>query len=59
MLKMLGREEIDAALADLGQLGINCDFCGKHYDFDKVDCAQLFASDAPVEVLIAPSDVKH
>ena len=59
MLKMLGRAEVDAALADLGQLGINCDFCGKHYDFDKVDCAQLFASDAPVEVLIAPSDVKH
>jgi molecular chaperone Hsp33 len=59
MLKMLGRGEVDAALADLGQLGIDCDFCGKHYDFDKVDCAQLFASDAPVEVLIAPSDVKH
>jgi molecular chaperone Hsp33 len=59
MLKMLGRAEVDAALADLGQLGINCDFCGKHYDFDKVDCAQLFASDAPVEVLIPPSDVKH
>ncbi len=59
MLKMLGRAEVDAALDDLGQLGINCDFCGKHYDFDKVDCAQLFASDAPVEVLIPPSDVKH
>jgi molecular chaperone Hsp33 len=59
MLKMLGRAEVDAALDDLGQLGINCDFCGKHYDFDKVDCAQLFVSDAPVEVLMAPSDVKH
>jgi molecular chaperone Hsp33 len=59
MLKMLGREEVDAALADLGQLGINCDFCGKHYDFDKVDCAQLFASDTPVETLIPASDVKH
>jgi molecular chaperone Hsp33 len=59
MLKMLGREEVDAALSDLGQLGINCDFCGKHYDFDKVDCAQLFASDTPVETLIAASDVKH
>jgi molecular chaperone Hsp33 len=59
MLKLLGREEIDSALAELGQLGINCDFCGKHYDFDKVDCAQLFASDAPVVVQIAASDVKH
>jgi molecular chaperone Hsp33 len=59
MLKMLGQEEVDAALADLGQLGINCDFCGKHYDFDKVDCAQLFAGDAPVETLLPASELKH
>ncbi|MDL2357714.1 MAG: Hsp33 family molecular chaperone HslO [Pseudomonadota bacterium] len=59
MLKMLGRGEVDEALADLGQLGINCDFCGKHYEFDKVDCAQLFATDTPVEVLIAAGDIKH
>ena len=59
MLKMLGRAEVDDALAELGHLGINCDFCGKHYEFDKVDCAQLFASDAPVEVLIPASDIKH
>ena len=59
MLKILGRDEVDSALDDLGQLGINCDFCGKHYDFDKVDCAQLFASDEPVEALIPASDVKH
>ena len=59
MLKMLGREEVDSALAELEQLAINCDFCGKHYEFDKVDCAQLFVSDAPVEVLLPASDVKH
>jgi molecular chaperone Hsp33 len=59
MLKMLGHEEIDSALAELGQLAIHCDFCGKHYAFDKVDCAQLFVSDAPVEVLLPASEVKH
>jgi molecular chaperone Hsp33 len=59
MLKMLGRAEVDDALAELGHLGINCDFCGKHYDFDKVDCAQLFASDTPVETLIHASEIKH
>ncbi|HEX8614223.1 MAG TPA: Hsp33 family molecular chaperone HslO [Telluria sp.] len=59
MLKMLGREEVDDALDELGQLAIDCDFCGKHYSFDKVDCAQLFVGDTPVEVLIAASDVKH
>jgi molecular chaperone Hsp33 len=59
MLKILGRAEVESALEDLGHLGINCDFCGKHYEFDKVDCAQLFASDTPAETLIAASGVKH
>ena len=55
MLKMLGQPEVESALADLGELGINCDFCGKHYAFDKVDCAQLFASDTPVETMMPAS----
>jgi molecular chaperone Hsp33 len=59
MLKMLGKDEVDAALADLGELGINCDFCGKHYAFDKVDCAQLFASDTPAGTMMPPSGAKH
>jgi len=59
MLKMLGQPEVTSALDELGQLAINCDFCGKHYEFDKVDCAQLFASDTPVETLIPVSEVKH
>jgi len=59
MLKMLGREEVDGALDDLGQLAINCDFCGKHYAFDKVDCAQLFIGKTPVEELMPASDIKH
>lgn len=59
MLKMLGRAEVDGVLEELGQVAINCDFCGQHYQYDKVDCAQLFVSDAPAEVLIAAGDVKH
>jgi molecular chaperone Hsp33 len=59
MLKMLGREEVEEALAEQGKLGINCDFCGKHYDYDAVDCAQLFASDAPAEALIHATEAKH
>jgi len=49
MLKMLGRDEVEAALEELGQLHIDCDFCGQHYQFDKIDCAQLFAGDASAE----------
>ncbi|MES2115780.1 MAG: Hsp33 family molecular chaperone HslO [Pseudomonadota bacterium] len=59
MLKMLGRAEVDSVLAELGHVGVNCDFCGQHYDYDKVDCAQLFTSDVPVEVLIPVGDAKH
>jgi molecular chaperone Hsp33 len=56
MLKILGREEIDSALDELGHLAVHCDFCGEAYDFDKIDCAQLFVSDAPAETTIpAPS----
>ena len=59
MLKMLGEEEIEAAVAELGQLGIDCDFCGQHYDFDKVDCAQLFAVEIPVDALQTPGPSRH
>jgi molecular chaperone Hsp33 len=61
MLKILGKEEVDSALADLGSLSINCDFCGQHYEFDAVDCAQLFAtSDLGADGSTAqPSSTKH
>jgi molecular chaperone Hsp33 len=59
MLKMLGQEEVDAAVAELGKLAINCDFCGQHYEFDAVDCAQIFTTEAVVETLIPPSQEKH
>ena len=48
-----------SALRDLGQLDINCDFCGKHYGFDAVDCAQLFAADTTADALAPASSVKH
>jgi molecular chaperone Hsp33 len=59
MLKMLGKEEIDSALADLGELSIDCDFCGQHYSFDKVDCAQLFAADIAGDDLRQAGQLKH
>jgi molecular chaperone Hsp33 len=59
MLKMLGQPEVESALADLGELGINCDFCGKHYAFDKVDCAQLFATATTADALVPAGEIKH
>lgn len=59
MLKMLGKPEIDEAITELGKLEIDCDFCGQHYEFDRVDCAQLFVVAAPVETLLPPSPQRH
>jgi molecular chaperone Hsp33 len=59
MLKMLGEAEIQAALEEMGHLGVDCDFCGQHYDFDKVDCAQLFAAPTTAEALLPPGQIKH
>ncbi len=59
MLKMLGRAEVESALAELGELAIDCDFCGQHYAFDKVDCAQLFATENPGDATQPASGVRH
>jgi molecular chaperone Hsp33 len=59
MLKMLGKEEIDSALTDLGKLSINCDFCGQHYEFDKVDCTQLFATETASDAMQPASRIRH
>ena len=59
MLKMLGREEIESALADLGELDIDCDFCGQKYAFDAVDCAQLFTTDMLADAVQPPGRQQH
>ncbi|RZI41001.1 Hsp33 family molecular chaperone HslO [Herbaspirillum sp. HC18] len=59
MLIMLGKPEIDSAVADLGKLAINCDFCGQYYEFDKVDCTQLFATDNASAAIQQPGKAKH
>jgi len=42
MLRMLGRDEIESILAERDQVDVACNFCGKPYAFDSVDCAGLF-----------------
>jgi molecular chaperone Hsp33 len=59
MLKMLGRAEVDDALADLGELAINCDFCGQLYAFDKVDCARLFTAETTADAIQPASETRH
>jgi molecular chaperone Hsp33 len=45
MLRMLGTEEINSILEEQGQIDVNCDFCNTHYQFDKVDAAELMATE--------------
>lgn len=42
MLRMLGRDEIESLLAEREKVSVSCNFCGKPYEFDAVDCAGLF-----------------
>jgi molecular chaperone Hsp33 len=42
MLQMLGQEEVDSIIADLGHVQVNCEFCNTQYRFDAVDVKTLF-----------------
>lgn len=46
MLKMLGASEIESILAEQADITVRCDFCGKPYVFDAIDCAGLFVPNA-------------
>jgi molecular chaperone Hsp33 len=42
MLRMLGPEEIESILSEREKVDVSCNFCGKPYSFDAIDCASLF-----------------
>ncbi len=41
MLRLLGADEVNSILAELGKIEVNCDFCNKHYAFDAIDATAL------------------
>jgi molecular chaperone Hsp33 len=43
MLRMLGREEVDAILVERGEVEVHCEFCNQRYVFDRVDADAVFA----------------
>jgi molecular chaperone Hsp33 len=55
VLRMLGGDDLRALLAQEGEVGVACEFCGKKYHFDRVDIEGLFATDA----LPPSSDTRH
>ena len=44
-LRMLGRAELESVLQERGQIEVNCEFCNKHYLFDRIDVEQLLRGD--------------
>ncbi len=42
MLRMLGITEIESILEERNEIDVSCDYCGKPYNFDAIECAQLF-----------------
>ncbi|WP_133405256.1 Hsp33 family molecular chaperone HslO [Parashewanella tropica] len=42
-LLSLPQTEVEAMLADLGEIRMGCEYCNTHYKFDSIDVAALFA----------------
>jgi molecular chaperone Hsp33 len=47
MLRTLGTDEVAEILSEQGHVEVNCDFCNSAYQFDAVDCAELFKAEHP------------
>lgn len=59
MLVTLGQKEVEDTLAEQGQVDVNCEFCNRHYPFDAVDCAQLFATDNTADGVRSATALRH
>lgn len=55
MLRMVGRPEVDAILAEYGMVEVHCEFCNERYVFDPVDAEAVFADLMSMPV----SDTRH
>ncbi|UCH52786.1 MAG: Hsp33 family molecular chaperone HslO [Pseudomonadota bacterium] len=55
VLRMLGHEEVSGILAERGKVEVDCEFCGSHYELDRVDAEQLFAAAHMTD----PSPTRH
>ncbi|MBN2885449.1 MAG: Hsp33 family molecular chaperone HslO [Chromatiaceae bacterium] len=52
--RLLGAEEIEAIIAEEGELRVTCEFCNRDYRFDPVDARAIFAT-----LPHPPSDARH
>jgi molecular chaperone Hsp33 len=52
---MLGEQEVESILAEQDAVETECDFCGKAYRFDAVDCRQVFKTESLTDATRPPS----
>ncbi len=45
MLRVIGYDEVRSLLEQNDSIEVDCEFCNKHYAFDKVDAEQVFAAE--------------
>ena len=55
-LRMMGKQELEGVLHERGQIEVNCEFCNKHYQFDRIDVEQLLLWDKNIP---ANAHTKH
>ena len=46
MLRLLGTQEVESILAEMGKIEVNCDFCNKQYTFDALDASHALSENA-------------
>jgi len=46
-LLLIGQEEVEAVLAEQGQIEVACEFCNRKYSFDRAGALGLFAQPEP------------
>jgi molecular chaperone Hsp33 len=54
-LRSLGASEMQGILREQGKVHVDCEFCGRGYEFDPVDVAALFSTPVPAPA----SDARH
>ena len=49
LLRTLGEADISELLTTQNKVGVNCEFCNKHYEFDQVDIKEIFSANIESE----------
>jgi len=52
VLLAMGRQEVESVVAAQGSLEVDCEFCNRHYHFDRVDVGALFGREVRIPSIL-------